>query len=519
MCDQRKDLAYYLENSQRDKELRYESHHDFKEVLRKQRIEYMLLEKRFDFIIFQNDDDFTVTEELNNQTEEILKSVQNQSTCSAENVRLRNDRLLVKRELNFLLKTEDPSKYKNLLEIFISWSFQENYILQMMANRFIMEKLFNKSFIKFKDDTEITEKTLIILNHFILAQCNDIRNDLLRTFYEKYLEILKEEDFSAKRSIKAKSANLWGIFLIMKNFDLSEYNILELKQLILRRSLFELREIIGNTNIADTLRSNLVKVIMLILYKFLLQKSDPDLHSIFNEQTVIQINNLVICVFDKYLTFEHITQYSMRYDISELIKLSLDVIINCFNLKEDMENLILSNIDKDKFAELIKNILKYIKDNPRWSEIIEKFFDFLGAILQKPNDQMNEILLKVVEKGIRHFEVKLNKLSLAEILFSSSLYKNFPLQTVRKIIHEAYVIEKIITGLETNDYGLKIVISNLIINMMIRYNTEGKSSYIREKFNKKNLFSVLENNLISPNQQLNENIRRIFTLLGSTMLE
>ena len=63
MFEKRGEYAYYKVNQKKDMENRNESHYKFLKGLRKNRIEYYLLEKRFDTLLNQDEEFFVCTEE------------------------------------------------------------------------------------------------------------------------------------------------------------------------------------------------------------------------------------------------------------------------------------------------------------------------------------------------------------------------------------------------------------------------------------------------------------------------
>ena len=389
-----------------------------------------------------------------------------------------------------------------------------------MATKEIIEKIFNKSFIKFKDDPSICENTIILLNHFILAQCSEIRNDLLRNFYNTYSNILNEDNFSSTRSLRAKTSVIWGLYLMLSNFDLSEFNILELKQMMLKKSLDELKENVEKTTIKDALSCNLMKVIMLVLSKFLYQGIEEKcFSSYFDEERIITIAKIIIFIFDKYMPFEYLVQFSMSYNVGELAKLSLEVTTIIFSLSDQFTDLILSKISKEKFSALIANSFKYIQDSFRYSDIIQKFFDFLAILFRNKSENVQSILQMLVDKGIKHFEFTSNKVYHAEVVLCSNFYKNYPLSITRKMIYENYVIKVITGGFESDEFKIKIAVINLIKNMLERYHKEGRVEYIKEKLNKKNIFSIAENYLITPNKEFNQSILDLYNYIGSIQVD
>lgn len=208
----------------------------------------------------------------------------------------------------------------------------------------------------------------------------------------------------------------------------------------------------------------------------------------------------------------------MQYEVCELTKLSLDILIKFFSLGDYFVEMLYFNINKNNLANVIVGSLNLIKDSYRISEICQKYLYFINVLTIRRNPVLIEIFKKITQKKLILIEYS-NKMFYTEIQLCTNLYENFPLEVCLKLYSENYEIKLIIYGLESEDFYLKNCIVNLIKNIINRYYIEDKIEIIQEKFYKINLMGMIENNLITSCDELNNSILDVFNTLSNIEMD
>lgn len=482
-----------------------------KTKLRKGKIEEVLNQKRNiqkpdNFFIIQN---FVIDEELLRKLEDTHKIVKDLAPCDERAKQLRSDLKFVNQMLNFLLFTNDTEQIKKLLDIFSSWSFSEGNILEMISLPIVAENLYNKVFNVFVGNQEIFEHGTLLFNHMILGECNcledlNFRNKLLSL----YLNCIGGDNYFNQFSLSCRNSLMWGTYLILNNYRLEEH-LVEIKGLVLKRSIEEINYILSNFTVSHCIASNSIKIMMGYVYEFL----DPEARErdykknlvsrcnmikteamqLFTVDSLGLVFNMMVSLSDKFLPFDVLAENPMNYSTSECHKYVLKILIAACQLKPDIAAEVMKLVDMNKFRAFFFGCFHYYKDGFRFCDTFNLFFSFLVNLTKFKSSVLEQFFNSLGENDFLKFNYFCKDTLDQEIRICFNFFNNYPLNTCKLMYKEDLELDIAMKGIKQEENN--VVRENaltLLQTILNAYSENQQIEPMKEKVARRNAVTYIE---------------------------
>ncbi|MCQ2819285.1 MAG: hypothetical protein MJ252_18635 [archaeon] len=511
--------------------------------LRKKKVDEVLMAKRnilprkTAFFLINN---FIMDQNLIQKMESCYDITERLAPCAKEVKDLRDNKQLVNELMNFLLCTQDVEQFKKLLDIFVSWSFMEHYIMEMLGVSEVAHTIFGKVFNVFGNNLEIFERGVLIINHIVLSEARVLEeNNFLDEILNLYLNHISNPQFSTLFTLRVRNGLLWGSHMILHNFAKERQNILDIKKLILRVSIQEIQVNLSQFNVQNGSSSNLIKVVMMWVHEFIdpeakdkaaernettkskMIKHDPFV--LFTIEDLIGIFDLMVGVHETYLPFSYLSEHSMRYDVAEVHKMVLVILHAILCLKQEAVERILEGINRDKLTAFFIPLFSYYKDNFRFCDTFNHFFKFIIKLTYHRSHAMEVFFENYQDSDLLKFNFFARDIADEEIRICYNFFNNYSFNVCMKYYSNDYQMDVIMHGLRSDNLIEKENTMTLIQTMINKFSENQQADVFKEKLERKNALLYIERVLdlqeTDDNKDLIEKARQLYGYLNQRMIE
>ncbi|MCQ2818932.1 MAG: hypothetical protein MJ252_16830 [archaeon] len=393
-------------------------------------------------------------------------------------------------KINNYLDTNDDIEFLNLLIIIINWLYLKKETLNIFSSKDLISKIIFKTFHQFENNSQIAERTIILLSFILKADQSIIEKETIGAIFQEYSEILKDPSLFIKYTDSMRREIEWSFYQSIIYIEREQPISFQFKKSLLEVSLNELNILFSSPNM--TIKSNscekMVNTNFNIIIKLL--QTEKENIQIFDPLTVYKIYYSTVWLNCKFFTFTELSHPDVLTGYVDSQKLALEILKEVFTFDDSFLTEFYDKVDLNYLFGYIDKSYFIYRDNEKAKRLFKDFLEFFAKLSSHSNPKLIQLFSQFKEN---YFVVSNNhSLTLLELEICYNLYCNFPFDLCLKFFGKSD-FETIIKGLERR--GNEKAVFLLLKTIINKYSEANRLGELKDILINNNIYEDIEQNI------------------------